>query len=113
MEYLMDGVEVLSKSEIMKLDFCWWAFLVCIAVGISLSILSKKYITTIIIGSLSFFVGLVSSFEFSENIPTGKYTYKVTISDEVNFNDFNSKYDVISQDGKIYTIKEKDNKQHE
>lgn len=44
---------------------------------------------------------------FVEN-PTGKYTYKVTISDEVNFVDFNNKYEIIEQDGLIYTIKEKE-----
>lgn len=40
---------------------------------------------------------------------TGKYTYKVTISDEVNFVEFNDKYEIIDQDGLIYTIKEKEN----
>ena len=45
---------------------------------------------------------------FIEN-PTGKYTYKVTISDEVNFVEFNNKYEIIDQDGLIYTIKEKEN----
>ena len=40
----------------------------------------------------------------------GEYTqYKVTISDEVNFTEFNDKYEIIEQDGKIYTIKERIN----
>lgn len=39
---------------------------------------------------------------------TGKYEYKVTISDEVNFVEFNNKYEIIDQDGLIYTIKEKE-----
>ena len=41
-------------------------------------------------------------------VPTGKYEYKVTISDEVNFVEFNNKYEIIDQDGLIYTIKEKE-----
>ena len=41
-------------------------------------------------------------------IKTDKYTYKVTISDEVNFVEFNNKYEIIDQDGLIYTIKEKE-----
>lgn len=40
---------------------------------------------------------------------TGEYTYKVTISDEVNFVKFSNKYEIIDQDGFIYTIKEKEN----
>jgi uncharacterized membrane protein YeaQ/YmgE (transglycosylase-associated protein family) len=36
--------------------------------------------------------------------------YKVTISDSVDFNEFTSKYNVISHEGKIYTIIEKEEK---
>ena len=34
--------------------------------------------------------------------------YKVTISDDVNFVEFTERYEVIEQDDKIYTIREKD-----
>lgn len=34
------------------------------------------------------------------------YTYKVTIDDSVNFNEFNQHYQVISQEGLIYEIRE-------
>ena len=34
-------------------------------------------------------------------------TYKVTISDEVSMNEFMDKYEILNQDGKIYTIKER------
>ena len=34
-------------------------------------------------------------------------TYKVTISDEVSMNDFMNKYEILNQDGKIYTVKER------
>ena len=33
--------------------------------------------------------------------------YKVTISDEVSMNDFMEKYEILEQDGKIYTVKER------
>ena len=33
--------------------------------------------------------------------------YKVTISNEVLMNEFNEKYEIVSQDGKIYTIRER------
>jgi len=33
--------------------------------------------------------------------------YKVTISDDVGFNEFNKKYKVVEQEGEIYTIRER------
>ena len=39
--------------------------------------------------------------------PNSYTEYKVTISDKVNFNEFNSKYNIIDQDGKIYTIEKR------
>lgn len=34
-------------------------------------------------------------------------TYKVTIDDSVSFNEFQERYRIIGQDGKIYTVEEK------
>lgn len=34
--------------------------------------------------------------------------YKVTIDDSVSMNDFNEKYEVIDQEGKIYTVRERE-----
>ena len=33
--------------------------------------------------------------------------YKVTISDEVEMNDFYETYEIVEQDGKIYTVRER------
>lgn len=46
------------------------------------------------------------------NLPENKYQtrYEVTISDDVNFNEFTSKYQVVKQEGLIYTIIEKTDK---
>lgn len=35
--------------------------------------------------------------------------YKVTISNEVKFNEFNEKYEIIRKDGKIYTVEIREN----
>lgn len=35
--------------------------------------------------------------------------YEVTISNEVKFNEFNEKYEIISKDGKIYTVEMREN----
>ena len=43
-------------------------------------------------------------------IPAKKYEtyYQVTIDDSVSMNEFQSKYDIIKVEGKIYTVKEVD-----
>ena len=61
--------------------------------------------------SMGLFVGVVVGFLLSvvvgfieiEYYPT----YKVTISDEVSMNEFMDKYEILNQDGKIYTVKER------
>ena len=35
--------------------------------------------------------------------------YKVTISEEISLKDFYEHYEILEQDGKIFTIREKDN----
>lgn len=37
--------------------------------------------------------------------------YQVTITDEANIQEFLDKYEVVKQDGKIFTIREKDNRE--
>ena len=114
---MMNGITVLSQSEIMNTPN--WTYIITIialiAFVVSMIITSSFHhnrIETIfgissICFSILFVVGLFCM-KFIE-IRTGKYTYKVTISDEVNFVEFNNKYEIIDQDGLIYTIKEKEN----
>lgn len=55
---------------------------------------------------------MVASIYGFTHLPENKYQtrYEVTISDEVNFNEFTSKYQVVKQEGLIYTIVEKTDK---
>lgn len=114
---MIDGITVLSQNEIM--DITTWTLVITI-IGIIISAISflififfnQKIIqnifgTSCICGIILYIVGLFCM-SFVES-GTGKYTYKVTISDEVNFVEFNDKYEIIDQDGLIYTIKEKEN----
>ena len=43
----------------------------------------------------------------SESLTTGDTTYVVIIGDNVSFNEFTEQYEIISQNGSIYTVKEK------
>ena len=106
----MVGVEILSKSPIMT--WASWTIIVAlvatIIIGIIVGILCQEgnigffgAIVTFIICALIFWGLGVGCYE------TGKYTYKVTIDDSVSMNEFLDKYEIIDQEGKIYTVKEK------
>jgi hypothetical protein len=62
-----------------------------------------------------FFVGAIFGVLFGmlsgtvTEIPTEYETqYKVTISDEVSMNEFLAKYEIVDQEGKIYTVRERE-----
>lgn len=59
--------------------------------------------------SLFTLLGIFVSIHGFTHLPENKYQtrYEVTISDDVNFNEFNYKYEVVKQKGLIYTIVEK------
>jgi uncharacterized membrane protein YeaQ/YmgE (transglycosylase-associated protein family) len=52
--------------------------------------------------------GLVSQAILAKPVPTGKTIYKVTIGSSVNAAEFNGRYKILSQEGSIYEIVEKD-----
>ena len=56
---------------------------------------------------LLIFTTIISGIFISKKIHTIT-CYKVTISDEVSFNEVSEKYDIIDQEGLIYTITEKE-----
>lgn len=118
---MMTGVEILTTAEVAtEFDFCegilWSAVILALIIGVIFC--SVEYfkgecdvgiywilIPATLIGVI---IGFVAGMAGGE--PTEYETqYKVTISDEVNFNEFMEKYEIIEQDGKIYTIREKEN----
>lgn len=115
----MAGVEILAAYEVVtEYASNWTAFWVifgiavgvCLISGVSLSlhydywgILFFLIMFGIIIGL--FFTAILCPLFATPK--TYKNQYKVTISDEVSMNDFLEKYEIIDQEGKIYTIREK------
>ena len=114
----MMGVEILATKEVATtFTFNWGAFWLavgiifgmCVIAGIVLSITYKDWsalllfgITGIIFGSL---IGVYCG--KAMEMPTEYEThYKVIISDEVSMNKFIEKYEIIDQEGKIYTVRE-------
>lgn len=114
---MIDGITVLSQSEIMITPN--WTYIITIiafitfVVSMIITFSSHHKIIETIFGIsficcfILFIIGLFCMCFIESR--TGKYAYKVTISNEVNFVELNNKYEIIDQDGLIYTIKEKEN----
>lgn len=110
----MTGVEILATQEVVTkhiFNWCGFAitfciiFLIYIIIGILVDRLNILFfvIIGILIGVLCGCV-IGSAFE----IPTEYEThYKVTVSDKVPMNEFLDRYEIVDQEGRIYTVIER------
>ena len=120
---MIEGITVLNMYESVNPEwpdmmFPAVAFAFLAVVGIVLIVcifcdpeyIQEKFVPLVfaIIFTLLFMVGSIYGFT---HLPENKYQtrYDVTIDDTVNFNEFTSKYEVVKQEGLIYTIVEKTN----
>lgn len=118
----MDGVTILNTITenvsntaglIVTLVF---SIVIIIVSFIAIIICSNKfsefngYVTVLIItGIAGILFVIVSILELNAQPQEPQTLYEVTISDEVSFKNFTSKYEIIEQRGEIYTVKERDN----
>lgn len=59
---------------------------------------------------LTSFLGWIGGKELERNLSTGDTVYDVMIGDNVSFNDFTEQYEIVEQNGNIYTVKERTNR---
>lgn len=109
----MTGVEILATGEgATGFEPNFPAFLsvlaFCVIGGLTIGSREKEYGLGALVGLLIGMVaGLLSGVVIGVVEIEYYPTYKVTISDEVSMNEFMSKYEILNQDGKIYTVKER------
>ena len=114
---MLEGIDILSKTKI--LDTPLWCdvigpiSLIGIVVGFIIMLISagleyKKTAIVSIIGIVVSIILIVLAIAFTGSIDTSRYRYKVTIDDTVSFNKLCEKYDVVDQEGKIWTIDDKE-----
>lgn len=121
---MMPGVEILTSEEVIISTECNWK---CFWIAFSISLIATFLLTVLIqfIDSgfdicwsfsfnITFSLGLFLSFIAGALFGVGVFPvstesethYKVTIAEEVSMTDFLEQYEIIEQDGKIFTIRE-------
>ena len=114
----MTGVEILATEEVVtKYAFNWLPFFITLGVVLFVYVLVGTIMSAIyydwrhlLVGSIvgtimGVIFGAICGCEFGT--PTEfENQYRVTVSDEVSMVEFMDKYEIIEQDGKIYTVRE-------
>ena len=113
---MIEGIEVLNKTEIMTISDAGsiWTLILIIG-GVIFALLSafltsynEAFIIGVIFGIVAFFSGFVVCITTSETKPTGRYQYEVTIDKSVTFEDVLKNYDIIEQKGKLWILEDKE-----
>ncbi len=113
----MDGVEILAAEEIVtELTSNWWIagvfWLVIVIIAGIVGFCESDYFG-IMLGCLAgALIGILPWMLVAAitSTPVSYEThYKVTIDDSVSMTEFMGKYEIIDQDGKIYTVREREN----
>lgn len=117
----MQGVTILSEQAVYEVDCLWWLFFLFLGIGFvtGLIVAIKEWIhfglnadilwlmlVSTLIGAYFGALGVI--FSEHETDVVDHIEYKVTVSDDVDFNEFMSKYEVIDTEGLIYIIKERE-----
>ena len=117
----MNGVEILSSAQVAsEFAFNWMAFWITFGATLCFAILLG--VVPVIKGEcewwlilICLFIGVIGGsmmgilFGSVCETPIAYEThYKVTIDDSVSMNEFLDKYEILDQEGKIYTVKERE-----
>ena len=117
----MTGVEILSSETIYETEVFWWLIPLFAGIGllVGLIIAIKNWIdfgfdgedphlivTLVIVWAI---VGFFATIITGHETDTVDYIeYKITIDDSVSMNEFLDTYEILNQEDKIYTVKERE-----
>lgn len=117
----MPGVEILSSQPIYQIDHFWWFILLGAGLGFLVSLIAAIidgvnfefewiHIAFVLISTIvGGFIGLIPAVVTGIKTDTIDYIeYKVIVDDSVSMNEFLDKYEILDQEGKIYTVKERE-----
>lgn len=104
---ILNSYETLTNASSIFLYFVWGCVFIALAIALSYLFIVDNYSST----STAIFAivaGALAVILFC-NVPEKNYEtrYQVTINDSVSMNEFQSKYEIIEIEGKIYTVRER------
>ena len=112
---LMKGLEILDVSESfpMMLNFilgflCLIVIVLCLYVTISA--VMEGNLGATMLGILFVGISIFLGWTVVKEAINPTITYKVIVDDSVSLNEFYNNYEILSVDGKIYTIKVKEDR---
>lgn len=117
----MSGVEILAFEEVACAweSWNWQSFWIAVAIAFIVSLIAGFIFTCqedsigaglVMFGVMFIMVSLILGTALAKsNVKPTKYEtqYKVTVDDSVSMTEFNERYKVIEQEGKIYTVRER------
>lgn len=110
----MNGVEILSSSPIYNTILPQWCIGVGLACGFIFVILmiistANEHILGLILSAIAIVASIVVSGlgDTLNKNSINHIEYKVTIDDTVSMTEFMDKYEILDQEGKIYTVRER------
>ena len=115
----MNGVEILASSEVViETTFNWAAFLIPFGIVVALFVGIGFLFSWMYNDKWNILIGMILGIAFGcvfgwacglgfGNPVAYENQYKVIISDEVHMNSFLERYEILDQEGKIYTVREK------
>ena len=117
----MTGVEILSSETIYEIEHFWWLIPLFAGIGLLIGLIlviidwidcgfdAECIIGIFALTAVFALAGVVGSFISEHKTDVIDYIeYKVTIDDSVPLNEFLDKYEILDQEGKIYTVKERE-----
>ena len=111
----MNGIEILSSETIYNTILPEWclvlgligAFIsICVAIQLFIGDYDIAALISLAVVVLFTVVAILSEIPNKNNIDY--IEYKVTIDDSVSMNEFLNKYEILEQEGKIYTVRERE-----
>ena len=111
----MTGVEILSSETIYNTFLPEWCLSLgvicaCIFIYVTIQLFANCYDVapwiSLVVAIAFTVVAILSGIPNKNNVD--HVEHKVTIDDSVSMNEFIDKYEILDQEGKIYTVKERE-----
>ena len=111
----MEGIEILSSTSIYNTMFSEWVITISIMltfVSLILAVICASFeeygwlALCVVLMMVMFTVAIYGCADNKDSVH--HMEHKVIINDSVKMNDFLEKYEIIDQEGKIYTVRERE-----